>query len=62
MGCIKVTAMRIGKGINVSCGLVCSVNKIAYLRVSPKHIFLMPGNDFKDDVLVYSNVVWQASE
>lgn len=59
MGCIKVTATRIGKGIHVSCGLVCSVNKADYLRVSPKHIFLMPGNDFKNDVLVHTNVVWK---
>lgn len=59
MGCIKVKATRIGKGLQVSCSLVCSRNKAAYLRVSPKHIFLMPGNNFKDDVLVYSNVVWK---
>lgn len=58
MGCIKVTATRIGKGISVSCGLVCSVKKIDYLRISSKHIFLMPGNDFKDDVLVHANVMW----
>lgn len=59
MGCIKVTATRIGKGINVSCGLVCSINKANYLRVSPKHIFLMPGNNFKNDVLIHANVVWK---
>ena len=55
---IGVYSHRIGNGIKVSCGLVCSVTKANYLRVSPKYIFLMPGNNFSDDVLVTSNVVW----
>lgn len=70
MGCLNVTAERIGKGISlrtermgqgvsVTCGLVCSVNKARYLKVEPKAIFLMPGNDFRDDVLVIANVDWQ---
>lgn len=72
MGCISVQAKRIGKdinihsqrignGIKVSCGLVCSVAKANYLRVSPKYIFLMPGNNFSDDVLVTSNIVWNVN-
>lgn len=72
MGCISVQTKRIGKGINihsqrigngikVSCGLVCSVTKANYLRVSPEYIFLMPGNNFSDDVLVTSNIVWNVN-
>ena len=72
MGCIKKKKKRIGEGINihsqrigngikVSCGLVCSVAKANYLRVSPKYIFLMPGNNFSDDVLVTSNIVWNVN-
>lgn len=72
MGCINVQAKRIGEdigvyshrignGVKVSCGLVCSVTKANYLRVSPKYIFLMPGNNFSDDVLVTSNIVWNVN-
>lgn len=69
MGCLKVTAKRIGDGISVqakrvggmtvTCGLVCSVNKAHYLNVKPEAIFLMPGNNFTDNVLVISNVDWK---
>lgn len=51
---------RIG-GMTVTCGLVCSVNKAPLLRVAPEHIFLMPGNNFTDSVLVISNVVWSVN-
>ena len=71
MGCIKVSSKRIGEGIRihtqriggmtVTCGLVCSVNKAPMLRVSPEHIFLMPGNNFTDNVLVIANVDWKVS-
>ena len=79
MGCLNVTAKRIGDGLqldatcvgsgisiqatriggmSVTCGLVCTVNKARYLRVEPKAIFLMPGNNFTDDVLITANVDW----
>lgn len=54
---IRIHADRMG-GMKVTCGLVCSVNKVRYLNVEPKAIFLMPGNDFRDDVLVTANVDW----
>lgn len=54
---IRILADRMG-GIEVTCGLVCSVNKVRYLNVEPKAVFLMPGNDFRDDVLVTANVDW----
>lgn len=55
---VDVTANRIGNGIAVTCGLVCSVNKVRYIRVEPKQLFLMPGNNFTDEVLIVSNVNW----
>ena len=54
----NLIANRVGTGIKISCGLVCSVKKANYLRISPDYIFLMPGNDFQNDVLVTSNVIW----
>ena len=59
MGCVTAKVSRIGKGIKVQFGLVCSVNKKKYLRISPEHIFLMPRNQFKGEVLIMSNVAWK---
>lgn len=44
--------------IKVSVGVVCDVGKDAYLRVYPDYIWLMPSNNFEDNVDVLSNVVW----
>ena len=69
MGCISVHIEAI-KGIGnvsvkademkVSIGVVCDVGKQAYLKVDPEYIWLMPSNNFEDNVDVLSNVVWQA--
>lgn len=69
MGCISVHIEAI-KGIGnvsvkademkVSIGVVCDVGKQAYLKVDPEYIWLMPSNNFLDNVDVLSNVVWQA--
>lgn len=56
---IEISIHRVGRGLSISCGLVCSFADIAKLAVSPEHIFLMPGNNFTDDVLVMSNIEWQ---
>lgn len=56
---IEVSIYRVGRGLNISCGIVCSFADIAKLEVAPEHIFLMPGNNFTDDVLVMSNIEWQ---
>lgn len=58
MGCLNVKVKRAGEVLKVNCGLVCSINKARHLSVTPKQIFLMPGNQFTDDVLVKANVVW----
>lgn len=69
MGCISVHIEAV-KGIGnvsvkademkVSIGVVCDVGKPAYLKVDPEYIWLMPSNNFEDNVDVLSNVVWQA--
>lgn len=74
MGCISVHIEAV-KGINkademkvsasatgmkVSIGVVCDVGKQAYLKVDPDYIWLMPSNNFEDNVDVLSNVVWHA--
>lgn len=50
---------RKGKPVEFRCGLVCSVNTAAYLKVEPETIWLMPSNDFSQDVVVYANVTWR---
>lgn len=69
MGCISVHIEAV-KGIGnvsakademkVSIGVVCDVGKQAYLKVDPDYIWLMPSNNFEDNVYVLSNVVWHA--
>lgn len=69
MGCISVHIEAV-KGIGnvsakaeemkVSIGVVCDVGKQAYLKVDPDYIWLMPSNNFEDNVDVLSNVVWHA--
>jgi hypothetical protein len=49
---------RMGKPVEFRCGLVCSVSEMFYLRVEPEYIWLLPENDFSEDVVVYANVSW----
>ena len=73
MGCIsvhieadvsaKADEMKVSAsatGMKVSIGVVCDVGKQAYLKVDPDYIWLMPSNNFEDNVDVLSNVVWHA--
>lgn len=71
MGCISVhieavkgiDEMKVSAsatGMKVSIGVVCDVGKQAYLKVDPDYIWLMPSNNFEDNVDVLSNVVWHA--
>ena len=56
----KVKVSASATGMKVSIGVVCDVGKQAYLKVDPEYIWLMPSNNFEDNVDVLSNVVWQA--
>ena len=49
---------RVGQEFDFKCGLVCSVGSEFYLRVPQEYIWLLPENDFSEDVVVYSNVTW----
>lgn len=70
MGCISVhieavkgignVSANSATGMKVSIGVVCDVGKQAYLKVDPDYIWLMPSNNFEDNVDVLSNVVWHA--
>lgn len=55
---ILATMERIGKPVEFRCGLVCSVSDDFYLNVEPEYIWLLPENDFSEDVVIYSNVRW----
>jgi hypothetical protein len=60
---VKADEMKVfasATGMKVSIGVVCDVGKQAYLKVTPEYIWLMPSNNFEDNVDVLSNVVWQA--
>ena len=69
MGCISVHIEAVNgignvsakaEEMKVSIGVVCDVGKQAYLKVDPDYIWLMPSNNFEDNVDVLSNVVWHA--
>lgn len=46
--------------IKITVGVVCDAGKQSYLKVDPEYIWLMPSNNFEDNVDVLSNVVWTA--
>lgn len=72
MGCISVhieavkgignvSAMKVSAsatGMKVSIGVVCDVGQEKYVKVTPKHIWLTPDNDYMADVDIMSNTVW----
>lgn len=56
---IEVSACRIGGGLKVTAGIICSVNKDAYLRVVPDVVWLSPDELAYGEFDIYSNVVWK---
>lgn len=55
---LEVSTWRVGGGLRVSAGVVCSVNKDAYLRVSTDVVWLTP-DMLSEEFDIYSNVVWK---
>ena len=55
---LRASSGRIGKGIQVACSVICSVNKDAYLRVSPDVVWLTP-DMVSGEFDIYSNVIWR---
>lgn len=56
---MALKASRIGEALRVSCSLVCTTDDSYYLRVTPEVIWLIPENDFSEEVDVQSNVKWR---
>lgn len=52
------TLTRKGSPVEFRCGLVCTLRETFYLKVEPEMIWLLPENNFSEDVVVYSNVTW----
>lgn len=55
---VRIEAKRTGAQMLFSAGLVCSLSMGLHLRVEPEYIWLLPENDFSEDVVVYANVSW----
>jgi hypothetical protein len=55
---VRIEAKRTGAQMRFSAGLVCSLSMGLHLRVEPEYIWLLPENDFSEDVVVYANVSW----
>lgn len=54
----KVAIERMNKVLDVTCGLVCSVNGTEYLDVYPTIIWLSPDMLANADFEIRSNVSW----
>ena len=68
IGCLTVSAYRVGDGLNVKgnrvgdglnvfCCVVCTVNKVSYLRVDPDYVWLTP-DMLSGEFDIVSNVNW----
>lgn len=55
---MRFASARMGKALQFSAGLVCSLSAGLHLRVEPEYVWLLPENDFSEDVVVYANVSW----
>ena len=55
---MQFSASRHGEPVSFRCGLVCTVGSDLYLRVPQESIWLLPENDFSQEVVVYANVSW----
>lgn len=55
---MQFSASRHGEPMSFRCGLVCTVGSKFYLEVPTESIWLLPENDFSQEVVVYANVSW----
>ena len=58
LGEVDYSTSRADEQMIFTCGLVCSTSEAFYLNVEPEYIWLLPENDFSEDVVIYSNVSW----
>lgn len=55
----EITIIEVSKRLNIYCSLVCAVTEVPpYIEISQEIIWLIPENDFSEDVLVQSNTDW----
>lgn len=55
---MEYSTSRADEQMIFTCGLVCSTSEAFFLNVEPEYIWLLPENDFSEDVVVYANVSW----
>lgn len=54
----SIAVKPIGERMLITCGLVCSVNKDAYLDVNPNYVWLTPDMLASGEFDIISNVDW----
>ena len=55
---IKISVRPISKKIIVTCSLICTINKSAYLNVNPDYVWLTPDMLSSGEFDIISNVNW----
>ena len=55
---IEISAKRIDSKISISCSLICTINKSAYLHVNPNYVWLTPDMLSSGEFDIISNVNW----
>lgn len=55
----RIGVERTGEPLEFRCGIVCSITDKFYLKVPQEQIWLLPENDWSQDVVVYANVTWR---
>ena len=55
---LNISARPIGKKIIVTCSLICTINKSAYLNVNPDYVWLAPDMLSSGEFDIISNVNW----
>jgi hypothetical protein len=55
---LNLQAAKIGKGINIACSLVCTVDKEFFLDVAPDVVWLTYDELSSADIEIRSNVKW----
>lgn len=54
----QLETKKIGIGLQITCGIVCSVNDDYYLEISKDTLWLTP-DMLSEQFDIYSNVVWK---
>lgn len=55
---LNLSVRPIGKKVIVTCSLICTINKSAYLNVNPDYVWLTPDMLSSGEFDIISNVNW----